>query len=598
MQTQSSGAGRTGQTAAVMTQDQVALLGRRLLRLVAMENVAHLLLPPLSAPLLPVGVKGIEEEEGPSVPPIPSDILELQPPYRRQLLLATLLPQLLHGHQALGRGFVRPSRRMKYAVRVVDESLKVFRNLTLTSKDIRAELLSEPFYRAMYFAWYEMPVEGMDGRNHEALARATRHTSAQLEVPMLSAEDRVGDRLHSRWYTNFLMTVAYNWHQRWVALSLYRLQRFCTLGLKDLGGNSPFMLFVEPKLEGLELFNAGGYRMPADWRRRQTEAIMTDLAHLSCQELLMNKEYIHTLDEAVEDLANDTFVKPFMYTNGMLAPGTLLTLMGVGPVAVGVRPFLVEGAVDVDDVMIVPQSYRRYTAMGTSVRVLRVPTVLRPQAFALSRPPYDPLQLMDVTKSPIPLLLVWDTPVTVDLPLPPDRVAELTRMARPMIEPSLFDVGVIESDIRINLGKIHLASPRNTSSVLRRLIKTHPTYRFGQEGMRQSKIEITLWQDITLGPRNQGPRDIAFLAIQDHRKWLRRVVNEFRRTSFWPTVWPPVFRVEKEGEPLRELPRGIRSLRLDDPYRGIGWTLDTEKKLPARPEQLSKLMGKKGKEKL
>ncbi len=453
------------------------------------------------------------------------------------VLMPLLTPNFLPPEQQipLQRGeipsFVSIRKRRTHLMNVFRGLRKTFEKLLLVSKAFR-RLLLDPYFRvSLYYQWYRSPIEGLDGRPDLSLSHNVRMEIPRVEVPgLIDPEDGSPLRLNARWYFLFLRTVAFNYDTRYKYLTTYRAQRLVTLGLVHLGGNTPQLIQVGPL-----------------WRSSLEKRSIAKGRYIE-HKPDMARTVSTLLKAAVQgfpnpNIANGRLYEPdarkFLEQNGMLSPNMIARITNISDVSRMTSPYLERWWRKTTTV-----AYEKYVKAGEQIiayhdgnkmsraleiEVLRVPTVMRPQAFfastghnikkiigferwndqtimfgvafghdSLHGPPYS----LDPDSVP-ETVLIWDKPVFLDLKINKENMAYLPEKQKRHLKPTVFNIGTIQIGEMMNVDFMRLANPNRTREVLMKLT-SHLNYPEADEHFKHPKIDIT-WGYVTMGSRYKRP---------------------------------------------------------------------------------------------
>ncbi len=482
------------------------------------------------------------------------------------MLLPMLMPNFLPPWQQkpLKRGaiptFVSYNSRQNYLVQVFHALEDTFKKLLLVSKAFRRLLLNPFFRRSLYRLWYTGPIEGLDGRPDYSLShRNVRMEIPRAEVPGLidMVDDEDGSayqRLHARWYRLFLRTVAFNYDLRFMYLTSYRLQKLLTLGFVNLGGNTPQIITVGPAWrEGSEKRDISKGR----YYERKPGMARTVSVHLG--------EMLGLLSGSLSTTATRDFntgdIGQFLRENGMHSYGVFARMRHNGSGEEDTRLGSIQNMMGPPDRRLMEyylgriyEEYEKLVRAGRQtvayhdgnkmtrtleVEALRVPTVMRPQAFVALRKrmwhrghdPVDPelnpktigfyggysrdhvafgvkstglpelknipttIKLLSIPE----IVLIWDKPVILKLSIAKEHLSFLTTKERNYLEPTVFNIGTIRAGESLYVNFMRLANPNRTREVFKKLL-SHLDYPEAQEHFKHPLIRIK-WGLVIMGPQ-------------------------------------------------------------------------------------------------
>ena len=520
---------------AKMTAELHRAKAKKLLKRIGMAHVIPYLVP-AAGHFMVSGNKSLIHIEGVTDLPLELDMMILLP-----MLVPNFLP--LAQHRPLQRGeipsFVSVRERRAHLMKVFRALQKTFTKLLKVSKSFRVLLLEPFFRRTLYYQWYTSPIEGLDGRPDYSL----RHGENKMEVPrpevpgLIDMTDEYGNpyqRLNARWYRIFLRTVAFNYDLRFKYLTTYRAQRLLTLGLVNLGGNTPQLMQVcTAWRKGSEKrrIPAGLYiEHKPDIARRVSGLLITEGNNLS--------------GTSYQDMLYAADARKFLEQNGMLSPNMIERLVNqsVSKTMTSTSYYgkwwrkttsvAYEKYVGPGHQIVVYNDGNRITRT-LEIEVLRVPTVLRPQAFFVGETVQskktigfnrsyhaDTIIRFGVTQvqerhPQIPVttdlfaipetLLIWDKPVVLDLKIQTEQTVCLTQKLKRYLEPTILNIGTITIGENLNVDFMRLANPIRTKKVLLQLL-SHLDYPNADKAMKLKHPKILIdWGLVTMGPKHERP---------------------------------------------------------------------------------------------
>ena len=470
------------------------------------------------------------------------------------VLLFVLLPNLIPIDQreevpfGTAPTFVSFLERMDHVVKVFDSLVKLFGGLLVSNAAYNFLLLSPRFRINMYRLWYDSPIEGLDGRPNPNLIRGSEGMEIPRAIPgyilKMDEDWNSTGRLNSIWYKVFLRTVMFNYYERFKSLAVYRAQMLATLRSSMLGGNTPNIITIGPiskKDNTKRNFKKGLYVGDED-----SYTNLLKLADVFIQLLgkkVESPQYLKQVNDIIYNAPDFIFLSN---QNGMFAPGLVEALLGHAK-----NPTTGAGF----DKMFHMKKYVKYVGparfsrfrnelgdveAALDIEVVRVPTVMRPQAFFVHM--QSPISVLVKNRSEISVLeedlqsldnyvpeslLIWDKPMTLNLPINETNIGDWTEEEEEYLKPTIFNVSTIQRNVNINIDFVRLADPFNTLDVLVRLTKTnlespHATSRFH----RQPQIKI-MWGLVLIGPHHDDVTkiDIPVMLLEQWEKAHKKNKN-------------------------------------------------------------------------